>query len=64
MFFAESIAIGKDVHIYSVAWVEVVDTERANALNSARTEGSPAETKGMVYEMLLVQLPQWQNFVK
>ena len=63
VFFAESIAIGKDDHIYTVAWVEVVDPERKKTLTSARTEGSPAETKGMVYEMLLVQLPTWQTFI-
>ncbi len=63
VFFAESITIGRDDHIYSVAWVEVVDPERVRDLNSARTEGSPAETKGMVYEMLLVQLPKWQTFL-
>jgi hypothetical protein len=63
VFFAESIAIGKDDHIYTVAWIEVADPERKKALTSARTEGSPAETKGMVYEMLLVRLPQWQTFL-
>ena len=64
VFFSESIAIGADDHIYTVAWVEVTDPERANALNSARIKGAPAETQNIVYEMLLVRLPQWQNFVK
>ena len=64
VFFAESIAIGKDDHIYSVAWVEVVDPEQAKVVSSARMGGAPTETKGVIYEMLLVQLPQWQNFIK
>ncbi|NOY57572.1 MAG: hypothetical protein GXO75_01385 [Calditrichaeota bacterium] len=63
VFFSESIAIGADDHIYTVAWVEVTDPERARSLNSARVKGAPAETQNIVYEMLLVRLPQWQNFV-
>lgn len=64
VFFAESIAIGPDDHIYSVAWVEVADPERAEALRNTRTDGAPAETKRMVYEMLLIRLPKWQTFIK
>ena len=64
VFFAESIAIGADDHIYSVAWVEVADPERAEALRSKRTDGAPEETQKMVYEMLLIRLPKWQNFIE
>ena len=63
IFFAESIAIGPDDHIYSVAWVEVTDPKRAKALVDTRTEGAPAETKETVYEMLLIRLPKWQKFI-
>lgn len=64
VFFAESIAIGVDDHIYSVAWVEVADPERAEALRSKRTDGAPAETQRMVYEMLLIRLPKWQTYIE
>ena len=64
VFFGESIAIGADDHIYSVAWVEVIDEKRIETLRSARTRGAPAETRRAVYEMLLVRLPKWQEFVK
>lgn len=57
VFFAESIAIGKDGHIYTVAWVEVADPVRKNELARARSSG-PAETAQMVYEILLVRLPK------
>ena len=60
VFFSESIAIGKDDHIYTVAWVEVTDTARREAIAKARAFG-PAETAQMVYEMLLVKLPTWQD---
>ena len=61
VFFAESIAIGLDDHIYTVAWVEVTDPLRRNAIAKARAFG-PAETAQMVYEILLVRLPKWQEF--
>jgi hypothetical protein len=64
VFFAESIAIAADDHIYSVAWVEVADKERAKTLRMARTKGAPEETQRAVYEILLVRLPKWQEFVK
>jgi hypothetical protein len=63
VFFSESIAIGdKDDHIYTVAWVEVTDPARRDEIATARAFG-PAETAQMVYEMLLVRLPEWQGFV-
>ncbi|MCA9428633.1 MAG: hypothetical protein KC994_26380, partial [Candidatus Omnitrophica bacterium] len=49
-FFTESIAIGPDDHIYTVAWVEVTDPERKTALLEARISTGPAETEKMVYE--------------
>ncbi len=61
VFFAESIAIGADDHIYTVAWVEVTDPIRRDEISAARQSG-PAETSQMVYEMLLVRLPRWQEF--
>ncbi|MFH1743853.1 MAG: hypothetical protein ABIH23_33015 [bacterium] len=64
VFFSESIAIGQDDHIYSVAWVEVTDPSRIKALQAARKAGAPAETEQMVYEMMLVELPKWQEFVE
>ena len=62
VFFTESIAIGADERIYSVAWVEVVDPERVRSLRAARKAGAPAETEETVYEMQLVQLPEWREF--
>ena len=61
VFFAESIAIGADDHIYTVAWVEVTDPIRRDEISAARQSG-PAETSQMVYEMLLVRLARWQEF--
>jgi hypothetical protein len=55
VFFAESIAIGADDRIYTVAWVEVTDPERRDTIAEARTS-APAETAKMVYEILLVRL--------
>ena len=63
VFFSESIAIGRDDHVYTVAWVEVCNPEKRKALAEARASG-PAETSGMIYEMLLVRLPKWQQFVE
>ncbi|MCA9430738.1 MAG: hypothetical protein KC940_09550, partial [Candidatus Omnitrophica bacterium] len=63
-FFTESIAIGPDDHIYTVAWVEVTDPERKSALLKARKSTGPAETEKMVYEMTLVRLPKWSEFVE
>ncbi|HQH69619.1 MAG TPA: hypothetical protein PK166_14565 [Candidatus Hydrogenedentes bacterium] len=64
VFFSESIAIGgQDEHIYTVAWVEVIDPARRDEIAKARAFG-PAETAQMVYEILLVRLPPWQRFVR
>ena len=63
VFFSESIAIGADDHVYTVAWVEVTDPGRRAEIAKARAFG-PAETSQMVYEMLLVKLPAWQKLLK
>jgi hypothetical protein len=63
VFFTESLCIGADDRIYTVAWVEVVDPERRRTIGSARAAG-PVETERMVYEMMLVRLPRWQGFVR
>ena len=54
---------GKDEHIYTVAWVEVIDPARRDEIAKARAFG-PAETAQMVYEILLVRLPPWDQFVR
>ncbi len=64
VYFSESIAIAPDNHIYTAAWVEVIDPDRIRELYAARKGGAPVETEALVYEMALVQLPTWQQFVK
>lgn len=63
VFFSESIAIGPDDHIYTVAWVEVLDPARIKQIQTERRTG-PAETAGATYEIALVRLPEWRRFVK
>jgi hypothetical protein len=63
VFFAESIAIGPDDHIYTVAWVEIADAKR-KAARAKEAEAGPAETAATVYEIQLVRLPKWQTFLK
>ncbi|MDA2929907.1 hypothetical protein MYX84_08170 [Acidobacteria bacterium AH-259-O06] len=58
VFFAESIAIGPDDHIYTVAWVEVT-----NAKQKAAPFG-PEETVNAGYQILLARLPKWHTFVE
>lgn len=59
VFFAESLAIGPDDHLYTVAWVEVVDP------GQAREDGGtgPEETAAADYQILLTRLPKWTRFV-
>ena len=64
VFFAESIAIGPDDHIYTVAWVEGADPQRREFLKSIRVVATAAETEETPYEMMLVRLPKWQEFIK
>jgi hypothetical protein len=63
VFFTESIAIGPDDHIYSVAWVETTDPARIKTVRAER-RSAPAETERAVYEMQLIRLPRWQEFSK
>lgn len=63
VFFTESIAIGLDGHIYTVAWVEVADPGQRKKLAEARAYG-PAETQQAIYEMLLVRLPRSQTLAR
>jgi len=60
-FFAESLVIGKDDRLYSVAWTEVTDPTRRSAIAEARAFG-PEETERMVYEIQLLRLPKWRKF--
>jgi hypothetical protein len=57
VFFTESIALGSDDKLYTVAWVEVTDPKRRAEIQTARKQG-PEETESMVYEMLLVRFPR------
>jgi hypothetical protein len=63
-FFAESLTIGADDHLYTVAWVEVTDPDRISKLREARAMGAPSETAEMVYEMLLTRLPKWTELAE
>jgi hypothetical protein len=63
VFFTESIAIGPDDRIYTVAWVEALASEEELTGAEAAPSG-PEETAASNYEMLLVRLPAWQAFVE
>jgi hypothetical protein len=62
-FFAESLVIGPDEHLYSVAWAEVTDPSRRAAISKARAFG-PEETERMLYEIQLLRLPGWKDFTR
>lgn len=64
IFFTESVEIGSDDHIYSVAWVESIDPSNKERIQSARGEAAPDETEDVIYEMQLVQMPTWQKLFK
>ncbi|MCC6694514.1 MAG: hypothetical protein IT365_02685 [Candidatus Hydrogenedentes bacterium] len=63
VFFTESLCIGADDHLYTVAWVEATDPERIKTISEARSFG-PVETARMLYEIMIVRLPKWQTFAK
>ncbi len=63
IFHTESIAIGADDHLYTVAWVESVDPKRMKEIQVARAKAAPEETNEAIYEMQLVRLPTWQTFI-
>ena len=56
IFFTESIEMGADGHLYTVAWVETIDSTRAKEIRAARGQAGPAETDENAYEIQLVQL--------
>lgn len=62
VFFTESIEIGADGHIYTLAWVETIDENRMAVVQRARGLAVPEETDDAVYEMQLVRLPRWDSF--
>ena len=62
-FFAESLVIGSDERLYSVAWCEVIDPERRAAIAEARAFG-PEETARMVYEVQLIRMPKYTRFTR
>ena len=63
VYFTESIEIGADDHLYTVAWVETIDPTHAKQIQLARSEAAPDEQEEAVYEMMLVQLPTWDQFI-
>ncbi|GAB5559968.1 MAG: hypothetical protein SynsKO_16150 [Synoicihabitans sp.] len=64
IFFTESIEIGADDHLYTVAWVETTDPDREDEIRAARKLGAPDEQKEALFEMMLVQLPKWDQFIR
>ena len=52
-------AIGPDDHLCTVAWVEALDPERMEQVQSARGFAVPEETKDTIYEIQLVRMPVW-----
>jgi hypothetical protein len=58
VFFTESIAMDDKGDLYSVAWVETLDPERMNAVQSARGDALPDETRDVIYEIQLVRIRQ------
>ena len=63
VFFTESVEIGADGHLYSLAWVETIDESRMAIVQQARGLAVPEETEDAIYEMQLVRLPRWDSFV-
>ena len=63
VFFTESIALGPDGHLYSVAWVETLDPERMHAIQTSRGDALPAETRDVIYEIQLIRLPEAARFL-
>jgi hypothetical protein len=56
VFFTESIAMDDKGDLYSVAWVETLDPERMEAVQSARGDALPDETRDVIYEIQLVRI--------
>ena len=64
VYFTESIEIGADDHLYTVAWVETIDPARVREIRAARALGTPDEQQESIFEMMLVQLPKWDHFIR
>lgn len=60
IFFTESIELGQDGHLYTVAWVETIDPTQAQKVRIARGQVGPAETDDILYEIQLVQLEKME----
>lgn len=56
IFFTESIELGQDGHLYTVAWVETINPSQAQKVRMARGQTGPTETDDILYEIQLVQL--------
>ncbi|MEX0326500.1 MAG: hypothetical protein AB3N33_10470 [Puniceicoccaceae bacterium] len=63
VFFAESLELGLDGHLYTVAWVESTDPAKREAVQKARGKAAPKETEEVIYEIQLVQLPKWDDLM-
>ena len=63
VFYTESIAIGPDDHLYSVAWVETINPDRMTAIQTTRGNALPDETREIIYEIQLIRLPPVQAFI-
>jgi len=61
IFFTESVVMGPGDHMYTVAWVETIDPDRMEQVQSARGFAVPEETKDVIYEIQLVRMPVWQE---
>ena len=64
VFFTESVAMGLDGHLYSVAWVETLDPERMEQVQAARGFAVPEETKDIIYAIQLVRLRAQPNSLR
>ncbi|MCF3650689.1 hypothetical protein [Synoicihabitans lomoniglobus] len=58
IFFTESIALGPDDHLYSVAWVETTDPAKMQQVQTARAFAAPEETQDIIFEIQLIRLPR------
>ena len=63
VFFTESVTIGQDGHLYSVAWVETVDPVRIAAIQDSRGDDLPAETRDVIYDIQLIRLPEATRYL-
>jgi hypothetical protein len=57
VFFTESIELGPDGNLYSVASVEAIDSVRMAEIQDARGKAAPDETKDVIFEIQLVRIP-------